>query len=117
MGYYIRVLGGNNVPIYPSQIQTWLLDEGLVNISVTTETDNDENWQQVLIKRKRGKELFTIERNPITQNSLGAQEIQEFLDEIKYAKPDSAARWLRKYLPKVKIIYAFQILFGGGQKD
>ncbi|GIK11288.1 MAG: hypothetical protein BroJett001_33540 [Chloroflexota bacterium] len=117
MGYYIRVLGEKSNPISPSQIQQWLLDEGFVNIVVIAASGDDENWQQVLVKRKRGKELFTIERNIVAANSLGFEEIQEFVDEIESAKPVSAAKWLKGYLPKVKVIYAFQILFGNGKSD
>ncbi len=117
MGYYIRVIGEKNNPIFPLQIQQWLLDECLDNIVVIKESGDDENWQQVLVKRKRGKELFTIERNAVVANSLGSEEIQEFVDEMESAKPVSAAKWLKRYLPKTKVIYAFQILFGNGKND
>ena len=117
MGYYIRVLGENINSISSSRIQEWLLEEGLKNLSVIVEEGNDDNWQQVLIKRKRGKELFTIEKSLTIPKSTGAEEIKEFLNEIEHAKPNSAVKWLKKYLPKVKIIYAFQILFGKGQND
>jgi hypothetical protein len=117
MGYYIRVLGEKDKSILRSQIQDWLLDDGLVNIVVIAELGDDENWQRILISRRRSRELFTIERNLVIANSLGSKEIQEFMDGIESSKPVSAAKWLNSYLPKVKVIYAFQILFGEGRND
>ena len=57
--------------------------------------------------------MATLERNPVEPGSLGEAEIQEFAEELDTEKPESASRWLKKYLPKVKVIYAFQILFSG----
>lgn len=69
------------------------------------------------LKRKRGKELVTIERNPIEPHLLGEEELHEFISELQYAKPKSAAKWLKNYLPTVRVIYAFQILFHTNKED
>jgi len=42
--------------------------------------------------------------------SLGAEEIQEFLEDIAECKPQTAVEWLKEYLPTVKSIFAFQLL-------
>jgi len=59
-----------------------------------------------------GTEIAAIERNPVTEGSLGSEELEEFNDELDDAKPESSAKWLRSYFPKVKCIYAFQHLSG-----
>lgn len=114
MGHYIRVLAerDDNIPV--SQIRAWLEAEGL-NVVVTVEVGDEQSWIQITLKPKRGRELTSIERNPVEPGSLGEAELQEFAEELDDAKPTSAAEWLRKYLPSVKVIYAFQILSGGHQ--
>lgn len=50
-------------------------------------------------------------RSAVLGEVPGAEfEIEEFLDELEDARPEAAARWLADYLPRVKVIYAFQIL-------
>ncbi|HEY9139295.1 MAG TPA: hypothetical protein VIN93_00290 [Bryobacteraceae bacterium] len=48
---------------------------------------------------------------------LGAEELQEFIDEVAIHSPQSAATWLQSYLPSVKVIYAFQLLNGTDVND
>jgi len=48
---------------------------------------------------------------------LGEEELHEFISELQYAKPKSAAKWLKNYLPTVRVIYAFQILFHTNKED
>jgi len=53
-----------------------------------------------------------IERNPVLPGELGEEELNEFIQEAGNGKPESAARWLVQFLPKVRVIYAFQLLSG-----
>jgi hypothetical protein len=39
------------------------------------------------------------------------------MDEVSDCKPESAATWLRQYLPRVQVIYAFQLLSGTDVED
>jgi hypothetical protein len=55
--------------------------------------------------------LPSIERNE-TADGLGADELAEFMDEVAGTRPINAAVWLKNYLSKVKVIYAFQLLEG-----
>jgi hypothetical protein len=97
MGYYIRVLAEKEDRISTSQIRAWLQAEGLTNIDVVVEDGDSELWDQVTLKRKRGKELVVIERNPVEPHSLGEEELQEFISELPYYRPESAVNWLRNY--------------------
>ena len=51
----------------------------------------------------------TIERNPVGPNTLGAEEVAEFIDSLEAGGPPSAVRWLSEYLESVRAIYAIRI--------
>ncbi len=51
----------------------------------------------------------TIERNPVAPNTLGAEEVAEFIDSLDSGGPPSAVRWLSDYLETTRAIYAIRI--------
>ncbi len=51
----------------------------------------------------------TVERNPVAPNTLGAEEVAEFIDRLESGGPASASRWLADYLESVRAIYAIRI--------
>src|SRR6516165_4775930 len=51
----------------------------------------------------------TVERNPVGPNTLGAEEVAEFMDRLDSGGPPSAVRWLSDYLESVRAIYAIRI--------
>jgi len=51
----------------------------------------------------------TVERNPVGPDTLGAEEVAEFLDRLDAGGPPSASRWLGDYLESVRAIYAVRI--------
>ena len=51
----------------------------------------------------------TVERNPVGPNTLGAEEVAEFIDRLESGGPPSAVRWLADYLEGVRAIYAIRI--------
>jgi hypothetical protein len=51
----------------------------------------------------------TIERNPVGPNTLGAEEVAEFIDSLDGGGPPSAVRWLSDYLETIRAIYAIRI--------
>ncbi|MDR3634608.1 MAG: hypothetical protein P4L84_12455 [Isosphaeraceae bacterium] len=51
----------------------------------------------------------TIERNPVGPNTLGAEEVAEFIDSLEQGGPSSAVRWLSDYLETVRAIYAVRV--------
>jgi hypothetical protein len=51
----------------------------------------------------------TIERNPVGPNTLGAEEVAEFIDSLESGGPPSAVRWLSDYLETIRTIYAIRI--------
>jgi hypothetical protein len=57
-------------------------------------------------------EVALIERNPVSDGSMGQDEIADFLEDLEDCKPKSGVQWLEDYLAGVKTIYAFQHLQG-----
>ena len=51
----------------------------------------------------------TIERNPVGPNTLGAEEVAEFIDSLEAGGPPSAIRWLGDHLETIRAIYAIRI--------
>ena len=51
----------------------------------------------------------TIERNPVGPNTLGAEEVAEFIDRLEAGGPSASSRWLADYLESVRAIYAIRI--------
>ena len=111
MGYYTRVLSTNADCISLSDLQAAISGSGHEG-SLEVEGGDPSDWTQLVLRRDDDVEIAAIERNPVTDGSLGAEEIEEFLEELADAEPQSSAEWLRQFLPKVKCIYAFQHLSG-----
>ena len=112
MGYYIRVLGKNldNIPVQQLREVT--------QPSVLTISEGDENaWEQLALAHKSGQAIAVVEKNPVVEGQLGADELREFIDEVAHFKPASAVAWLQQYLPTVRVIYAFQLLSGTDVDD
>ena len=108
MGYRIRVLALNDAPVDISKLKS-VIPAGQELID---ESKGSQAWTQLLLKHVAGPEIAVIERDPVAPGQLGAEEVQEFLENIQGEKPDSAARWLTSFLPRVKVIFALQLLNG-----
>jgi hypothetical protein len=77
------------------------------------------DWTSLVLAHAKGPEIAAIERSPVTEGSLGSEELAEYMDEVQRCKPESAAIWLATFLKEVRVIYAFQHLSGTerGQGD
>src|SRR5437764_388222 len=51
----------------------------------------------------------TVERNPVGPDTLGAEEVAEFIDSLESGGPPSSVRWLSDYLETIRAIYAIRI--------
>ena len=110
MPYYIRVLSPSDRLVAASAVAA-----AVPTATVSVETGTDDDWHELLLMHPGGSDIALVERNPVTEGSLGAEEVSEFIDELDDLLPTSGAEWLRGFLPRVKVIYAFQIL--GGSED
>jgi len=76
------------------------------------EAGEESDWSQLLLSHKAGQEIVLIKRNPVIPGELGEEELSEFIENVRDEKPESASKWLFQFLPRMKIIYAFQLLSG-----
>ena len=88
------------------------LRESKSNAILQIESGSGDAWEQLVLSHPNGPEIALIEYNPVIEDEIGQEELQEFIEEVSEYKPISAAHWLEEYLPKVKVIYAFDLLSG-----
>jgi hypothetical protein len=112
MGYYIRVLG-TNLDIGSLQSLRDNSRPAFLNVMQGTE----DMWERIVLTHESGQEIAVVEKNPVIAGQLGADELQEFIEEVAHFEPESAVSWLRDFLPTVKVIYAFQLLNGTDVND
>jgi hypothetical protein len=116
MGYYIRVLS-TSADCFPVRKLESALQKARVMATLAVQAGTPDDWTQVILSHADGREIASIERNPVRDGSLGSEELQEFTDEIADCKPATAVRWLLDYFPRVRCIYAFQLLSGTDYKN
>ena len=117
MGYYIRVLAKSDAMVPVPALERRLRSDGIDAI-IKVEEGTEQSWSQLvlahgLVDAPSGGDIAVIERDPVEKGSLGEGEVQEFLEEVDDGKPESAAKWLKEYLPGIKVVYSFQILHAG----
>jgi hypothetical protein len=110
VGHYIRLLSPNPAPVPMSHL-TEALEELGVPVALSGD-DAETTWRQVIIFHPDGKEIASVECDLVGPGSAAEEEIAEFLADASECQPASAAAWLASYLPKVKAIYAIQVLSG-----
>ena len=103
MGYYIRVLGITDPNIHIDELIKGLSNDGLTAKFDLDPTESPDNWTVIGVANSDGDELMQIERNLVIEGELGQEELEEFREDIKDCKPNSAVKWLDKYFDKVKV--------------
>lgn len=115
MGHYIRILSHNPVRVRMSRL-TEALEE--LGAPVALSGDSDEtNWRQMILAHPEGKDIAVVECDLVEPGSLAEEELGELIEDIADARPASAAAWLKTYLPKVKAIYAIQVVAGANEGE
>ena len=105
MPYYLRLFSQNNAAV-PLEAISASLPEGCI-LDVET-TDGD--WKTLLISAPNGDPICELER---TDETLTAEEISEFRDELASSKPVSNAEWASRYLASTAALFACQVLKAG----
>ncbi len=107
MGDYVRILTVNDrdIPLATLQravptVAIWSVDHPGVLGNYLAIGPDQGHLQTV---------WATIERNPVGPNTLGAEEVAEFIDSLDGGGPPSAVRWLSDYLETIRAIYAIRI--------
>lgn len=116
MGYYTRVLSKDEE--FPSfEELSELIRTEHPEFRLSVEEGSEEEWDVLLLSGLDEVEVALLERNTVSDGSMGQDEIAEFLEELEDCKPKSAVQWLEDYLTAVKTVYAFQHLQGSETVD
>jgi hypothetical protein len=114
MGYFTRVLSKRaDVPSFDDLSRA--LVESAQGATLSEEESEDGVWTSLILSAPDGKPIAALDRSPVVEDSLGADEIAEFLDQLAECKPASGAAWVAEYLKSVKTIYAFEHLAGSDE--
>jgi hypothetical protein len=116
MGHYVRVLSTSAGCVSLSALKS-ALEKNKLQATLSTEDAAVEEWSQLILSHADGQEIACIERNRVEEGSLGSDELAEFAEEVADCKPANAAKWLLDYFPRVRCIYALQVLSGTDHKN
>ncbi|ACU63419.1 hypothetical protein [Chitinophaga pinensis] len=110
MSYYIRILGTENPDIHLDDILEALDQDGLNAQLDALKNEKPEKWTHIELKNEDNKRLAVIERDAVTAEGMGKEELDEFRASILDFQPASAAKWLNDFFDRVQVIYAFRLL-------
>ena len=116
MGYYTRVLSKHDD--FPSleELSQFLAAEH-PSVKLTVEEGDEDDWETLLLSGHDELEIALLERNPVSEGSLGKDEVAEFIEDTADCKPESGVAWLHEFLDETKTIYAFQHLTGSETEE
>jgi hypothetical protein len=111
VAYYTRVLSKDDE--FPAfEILAQLIRAEHPDFRLSVEEGSEEEWDVLLLSGLDEVEVALLERNPVSDGSVGQDELADFLEDLRDCKPNSGVQWLEDYLSEVKTIYAFQHLQG-----
>src|SRR3984957_7910097 len=110
MGYYIRVLGLQDIDIHLEELSAALKTAGLNAVFQLGESCEPRKWSMLEVRAHHGAKLAQIERNRVAPGKLAQQELDEFREIIRTHQPLSAVQWLDNYFGGVTVVYAFRVL-------
>jgi len=111
MAYYTRVLSKDEeFPAFEELAQLIRAEHPEFRLSI--EEGSEEEWDVLLLSGLDEVEVALIERNPVSDGSVGQDEVADFLEDLQDCRPKSGVQWLEDYLDSVRTIYAFQHLQG-----
>ena len=116
VAYYTRILTKSEAVVSFSDLRTDL-ETKRPDVVLKLEDGTEDSWKVLSLAHKDGQHISIIERNPVTQGTMGEEELSEFMEIVEDCKPASGAEWLMGYLPNIKAIYAFQVIFTGAERD
>lgn len=116
MAYRIRVLSTSPNCI-PLDALKSAVAENEFKASIDIVEGEPDRWLQIILRHADGPEIALIERDLVEAGSVGADELDEFADEISTCKPENAIKWLIDYFQGVRCIYSFQLLQGTEHKN
>jgi hypothetical protein len=114
VGYYTRVLSKRHDCLSLDSLRD-SLGQKFPTMVLSLQDGDPGDWTALLLAHADGLEIAAIERNPVADGTLGADELAEFIEEVEAGQPHTAVTWLSTFLSSVRSIYAFQHLSGTRQ--
>ena len=116
MGYYTRVLSKyEDFPSFEELTQVVQGDHPSFKLSI--EEGTEDAWESLLLSGDGEVEVAVLERLPVSDGSIGQDEIAEFIEDTQDCKPESGVEWLHAFLDEVKTVYSFQHLVGSETEE
>lgn len=111
MGYRIRVLSTSDQIVPVARLNNALTRDKFEAV-IKCDPGAELTWEQIELAHSNGPAIALIERNVVLPGSLAESELAEFLEEMEDERPASAVTWLKSFFPRVRTIYALQVLNG-----
>lgn len=116
MGYYTRVLSKyEDIPSVQELAQAVQNEHPTFKLSI--EDGTEDEWESLLLSGQDEMEVAVLERNPVSDGSVGQDEIAEFIEDTRDCKPENGVEWLHAFLAEVKTVFAFQHLVGSETEE
>jgi hypothetical protein len=116
VAYYTRVLSKDEE--FPAfEYLANLIRTEHPDFRLTIEEGTEEEWNALLLSSVDEVEVALLERNPVSDGSVGQDDVADLLEDLQDCKPRSGVQWLEDYLDDVKTVYAFQHLQGSETVD
>jgi hypothetical protein len=116
VGYYTRVLSKyEDFPSFEELAQVVQAEHPSFKLSI--EEGTEDGWESLLLSGEGELEVAVLERKPVSDGSLGQDEIAEFIEEARDCKPQNGVEWLNGFLAEVKTVYSFQHLAGAETEE
>jgi len=116
VGYYTRVLSKyEDFPSFEELTQVVQGDHPSFKLSI--EEGTEDAWESLLLSGDGEVEVAVLERFPVSDGSIGQDEIAEFIEDTQDCKPESGVEWLHAFLDEVKTVYSFQHLVGSETEE
>jgi hypothetical protein len=116
MPYYTRVLSKDaEFPSFEELAD--FIASNQSDFKLTVEEGTEEEWESLLLSSNDEVEVAVLERNAVSNGSVGQDEVADFLEETQDCKPETGVQWLHEFLAEVKTVYAFQHLQGSETVD
>jgi hypothetical protein len=111
VAYYTRVLSQDDeFPAFEVLAHSVSTEHSDFKLSI--EEGTEQEWDVLLLSGLDEVEVALLERNPVSDGSVGQDDIADFIEDLQDCKPKSGVQWLENYLENVSTVYAFQHLQG-----
>ena len=116
MAYYTRVLTKQeDFPTFEELTDVLRTDHP--HCKLTIEEGDEEEWDTLLLSGDEEVEIALIERLPVSDGSLGQDQIADLIEDVQDSKPETGVAWLLDYLEEVNTVYSLQHLLGADSDE